>query len=184
MSVAPAARRRAPLWPRRRGRAGAAAVVVWTASLFATGPAAEGVAFAAFAVVLVWLSALDIDYRLLPNRLVLPAAAIVFASRAALEPRRAGEFALAAVGASLFLLLPAFVRPSALGMGDVKLGILLGAGLGSSVAAALIIGFLAAAIAALALVAAYGRDAMRLSIPLAPFLSLGAIALIVTGAVR
>jgi leader peptidase (prepilin peptidase)/N-methyltransferase len=127
-------------------------------------------------LVLVALSAVDIAERRLPNRIVLPSAMAVLVAQTALFPDRVLEWILAAVGAALVLLIPLLVYPAGLGMGDVKLGLLLGAALGSAVLAALVVGFLAAAVYALVLLARHGLGARRRTIPLGPFLAFGGIA--------
>jgi leader peptidase (prepilin peptidase) / N-methyltransferase len=129
----------------------------------------------------VWLAAIDLEFRLLPNRIVLPATAIVLGLVAALDSSLALEHAIAALGAGAFLLVAALFRPGALGMGDVKLGLLLGAILGASVLTALILGFGAVAIVGLGLLARSGRSALRRELPLGPFLALGAILVLVGG---
>ena len=50
---------------------------------------------------------------------------------------------LASLGTFAALLVLALIRPGGLGMGDVKLGLLLGAGLGAQVVGAVAIGFAA-----------------------------------------
>jgi leader peptidase (prepilin peptidase) / N-methyltransferase len=129
-----------------------------------------------FVAALAVLSAIDIAERRLPNRIVLPSAAVVLAAQATLYPDRALEWTLAAVGASLSLLVPFLVRPDALGMGDVKLALLLGAALGSAVAVALVLAFVAAAFYAVALLARHGVAARTRTMPLGPFLAFGGVA--------
>jgi len=73
------------------------------------------------------------------------------------------------------LLLPLLVFPSGVGMGDVKLMLLLGAALGSAVATALVIGSLAAAAYAGLLLVRNGRAARHTAFPLGPFLAIGAL---------
>jgi leader peptidase (prepilin peptidase) / N-methyltransferase len=128
-----------------------------------------------FIATLCVLAAIDIAERRVPNRIVLPAAAAVLVAQTALVPDRALEWALSAIGASLALFLPHLVYPAGLGMGDVKLALLLGAALGSAVPAALVIGFLAAAVYALLLLGVHGLAARRRTIPFAPFLAYGGI---------
>jgi leader peptidase (prepilin peptidase) / N-methyltransferase len=129
-----------------------------------------------FIASLCVLSAVDIAERRLPNRIVLPSAAAVLLAQIALSPDRALEWILAAIGAALILLVPLLIRPAGLGMGDVKLALLLGAALGSAVITALFLGFLAAAAYALVLLARHGLVARRRTIPLGPFLAFGGIA--------
>lgn len=125
-----------------------------------------------FCLVLVALSAADIRYRLVPNRIVLPAAAVVLAAQTALHP--SVEWLLGGLGASTFLLLAALAYPKGMGMGDVKLALLLGFMLGRTVAVGLMIGMLAALVPSAVLVARHGAAARKMAIPFAPFLCLGA----------
>src|SRR6266536_666320 len=137
---------------------------------------AEDLVFAFFAAVLVVLSVIDLKTRRLPNRIVLPAAALVLCAQIAISPGRWLEWTLAAAGAFTFLLVAALVNPAGLGMGDVKLALLLGAALGWAVAPALFIGLAAAALAGVVLVARGGWAARKTAVPLGPFLALGGIA--------
>jgi prepilin signal peptidase PulO-like enzyme (type II secretory pathway) len=121
------------------------------------------------------LTAIDITERRLPNRIVLPATAVVLTAQILLYPDRTLEWILAAVGAALVLLLPLLVYPSSVGMGDVKLMLLLGAALGTAVTTALLVGSLAAAVYAGLLLVRGGLDARRTSFALGPFLAFGAL---------
>jgi len=132
-----------------------------------------------FCVVLVAISAIDLEHRIVPNRIVLPAAAVVLAAQTALEP--SPEWALAALGASLFLFVAALVYPRGMGMGDVKLALLLGAGLGRTVPVGLMVGMLAALVPGIVLFARHGMEARKKAIPFAPFLSLGALVALFAG---
>ena len=82
----------------------------------------------------------------------------------------------AGLGAFACFFLLALVYPAGMGMGDVKLVLLLGFALGSAVLPALMVGTLAAALAGAVLLAREGRDARRRTIPFGPFLAFGAIA--------
>jgi len=126
-----------------------------------------------FSIVLVVLSAIDIDRRIVPNKIVLPAAAIVLVAQTVLHP--SVEWLAAALGASLFLLLAALAYPSGMGMGDVKLALLLGAALGRTVPVAMFAGMLAALVPAAVLFARHGSAARKIAIPFAPFLALGGL---------
>lgn len=132
-----------------------------------------------FVIVLVTLSAADLRYRLVPNRIVIPAAAIVLVAHAAIDP--SVRWLLGALGASTFLLVAALAYPKGLGMGDVKLALLLGAMLGVEVAVALMVGFLSALVPTLVLFLRHGSRARKMAIPLVPFLSLGAVVALFAG---
>jgi leader peptidase (prepilin peptidase) / N-methyltransferase len=142
----------------------------------------RGLLLGALVVVLVELAAIDLERRILPNAIVLPALLLVLAAQLAIDPSGYAESLACAVGAGMFLLLPAIIRRDAIGMGDVKLALLLGAALGRLVAAALVIGLCAAGGFALLLIATRGRSAFRQEMPLGPFLAGGAIAAILLAA--
>jgi leader peptidase (prepilin peptidase)/N-methyltransferase len=129
---------------------------------------AAAVVYVGALLAIAWV---DLRERRVPNRIVLPAAAVVLALRTIADP--SPEWALAAAAAFAFLLVPALVYPAGLGMGDVKLMLLLGSMLGRDVLAALVVGLAAAALFSLALLVTGRR---RTAFPLAPFLALGGLA--------
>jgi len=157
--------------------AGTAGLVVACVAVF--GPTLEAALAAAFCAVLVTLSVIDIRFRIVPNRIVLPAAATALVFRTLLDP--SPEWLLAALGASGFLFAVVLAYPKGLGMGDVKLALLLGAALGASVSVALMLGLFAALVPAAVLVARNGAAARKMAVPLVPFLSLGAIVALFLG---
>jgi prepilin signal peptidase PulO-like enzyme (type II secretory pathway) len=155
--------------------AAAAAVPLVGAAFLRFGPGARFAVAAFFIASLCLLAVIDIAERRLPNRIVLPSAVVVLAAQIALFPDRALEWVLAAVGAALFLLLLLLVHPAGMGMGDVKLMLLLGAALGSAVVTALVVGSLAGgAYAAFLLVRSRGA-ARKHAFAFGPFLILGAL---------
>jgi leader peptidase (prepilin peptidase)/N-methyltransferase len=125
--------------------------------------------------VLVVLAAIDLERRIIPNRIVLPAVVLILAAQIALSPDRALEWTAASLGAALFLLLPLLVYPSGMGMGDVKLALLLGAGLGWAIVPALVAGLFAAFIVALVVLVRGGLAARKTALPFGPFLVFGAL---------
>jgi leader peptidase (prepilin peptidase)/N-methyltransferase len=125
--------------------------------------------------VLVVLAAIDLERRIIPNRIVLPAVVLILAAQITLSPDRALEWTAASLGAALFLLLPLLVYPSGMGMGDVKLALLLGAGLGWAIVPALVAGLFAAFIVALVVLVRGGLAARKTALPFGPFLVLGAL---------
>ena len=129
-----------------------------------------------FVTTLVVLSAIDLAQRRLPNRIVLPATALVLLAQLVVNPQRALECAVAACGAACFLALPILVKPGGMGMGDVKLALLLGAGLGAAVVPALLLGLVVAGLFSLVLVARSGLGARKQFIAFGPFLAFGASA--------
>jgi leader peptidase (prepilin peptidase)/N-methyltransferase len=151
-------------------------VVVAVALALGAYPLGGEALLAAFvAAVLVMLAAIDLERRIIPNRIVLPATAVALLARVALVPGDALQYALAALLAALFLFLPRIFSAEALGMGDVKLGLLIGAVLGWGAASALALAFLFVFPVALAIVIRGGAAARRTTIPMGPFLALGAL---------
>jgi leader peptidase (prepilin peptidase)/N-methyltransferase len=128
-----------------------------------------------FAAVLVVLAAIDLEQGILPNRIVLPATVIVLAAHAAIAPGHALEWVVAALAAGGFFLVAKLVYPAGLGMGDVKFGLLIGAGLGRHVATGLLIGVTAAAVAGVAILVREGLGARKKALPYGPFLAFGAL---------
>jgi len=126
-----------------------------------------------YCAVLVVLSSVDIERRIVPNRIVLPAAAVVLVAQTVLHP--SAEWLLAGLGASLFLFLAALAYPRGMGMGDVKLVLLLGFLLGRTVPFALFVGMLSALLPSAVLFARHGSAARKMAIPFAPFLALGGV---------
>ena len=159
-----------------RSPAAVAPFVVGVIALaFVTLPLDRAAVAAFTAAVLVVLSAIDIERRIIPNRIVLPAAGIVLVAQIALFPDRALEWALAAIIAALALLIAHLFNRSGMGMGDVKLALLLGAALGWGVLGALLLGFMCTFPVAIWMLIRGGTAARKTPIPLAPFLSLGAL---------
>jgi leader peptidase (prepilin peptidase)/N-methyltransferase len=132
-----------------------------------------------FCAVLVVLSAIDIDRRIVPNRIVLPAAAIVLAAQTVLHP--SVEWIASGLGASMFLFLAALAYPRGMGMGDVKLALLLGFAVGRTVPVALFAGMVAALVPSVVLFARHGAAARKMAIPFAPFLALGGLIALFAG---
>lgn len=141
--------------------------------ILAFGVSLEALVASFFCAVLVVVSATDLSHRIVPNRVVLPAAALVLAAQTALRPSPA--WAIGALGASGFLLGAAIIYPAGMGMGDVKLALLLGAMLGRVVPVGLMLGMLLALVPAIFLLARHGSAARKMGIPFAPFLALGAV---------
>jgi leader peptidase (prepilin peptidase)/N-methyltransferase len=143
------------------------------------GLTADALVAAFFCAVLVVLSAIDLEQRIIPNRIVLPATAVVLVSQTLLHP--SVEWVVAALAAALFLFAPVLAYPAGMGMGDVKLALLLGAMLGRDVAVGLMLGLLAGMIPAVILFARHGTAARKVMIPFGPFLAVGGVAALFVG---
>jgi leader peptidase (prepilin peptidase)/N-methyltransferase len=141
--------------------------------VLAFGLTADAAIATLFCVALVAVSATDLEHRIIPNKIVVPAAAVVLAAQTALHP--SPEWALGALGASGFLFIAALAYPAGMGMGDVKLALLMGAMLGRTVSVALMLGMIAALLPGIVLLAKHGQKARKMGIPFGPFLALGSV---------
>jgi len=127
---------------------------------------------------LVVISRHDLERRIIPNRIVLPAWIAVLLAHLAIHPHHWVEWLVGSFGAALFFLAFALAYPAGLGMGDVKLALLIGAALGYAVVGALLLGTLAAGLFAAVMLFKEGSSARKRAIPLGPFLAAGAIVLL------
>jgi leader peptidase (prepilin peptidase)/N-methyltransferase len=139
----------------------------------------KALAGAVFCVAVVAISAIDIEHRIVPNRIVLPAALVVLALMLAWKPSL--EWPAAGFGAALFLFLAALAYPRGMGMGDVKLALLIGIAVGRSVPVALMLGMATALVPSAVLFARHGVAARKMAIPFAPFLALGGVVALFAG---
>ena len=157
--------------------AAVAAAIVACGLVWGFHPRAFVAAF--FCAVMIVLAAIDAEFHIVPNRIVLPAAAIVLAAQTAIEP--SPEWAIAAFAAAAFYFVAALAYPAGMGMGDVKLALLLGAMLGRGVAAAVAVGMLAALVPSIVILARKGAAGRKTAIPLVPFLALGGVVALFVG---
>jgi leader peptidase (prepilin peptidase) / N-methyltransferase len=134
---------------------------------------------ALFCAALVIVTATDLEHRIVPNRVVLPASGAVLVLHTAVSP--SVEWSVGAMGAAGALFLVALAYPGGLGMGDVKLALLIGAMLGRTAPLALMLATLLALVPSAVLLAWHGFGARKFAIPFAPFLALGSVITLFAG---
>jgi leader peptidase (prepilin peptidase) / N-methyltransferase len=175
-AAAPAAGAAGRRLSRRAWKAFAAAAPVAVVACFVHfGVSGHAFVGALFAVVVLYLAAFDLEHRLIPNRVVLPATVVVLAANIAVSPDRTVEWVAAAAGAGGFFLVTLLVYPPGLGMGDVKLALLLGAALGMPVVGGVLVGTIAAAIVGAVLTFRDGAGVRGRAIAFGPFLAFGGL---------
>jgi leader peptidase (prepilin peptidase) / N-methyltransferase len=153
----------------------AASVLLIAASFARFGFSGNALVGAVFCPTVVLLAAIDLKHHLLPNAIVLPASLTVGLIIAVSTP---GDFLahfLAGIALGGFFFAFAAFFPGSLGMGDAKLGFLLGLALGAKTLGATLIAFAGLLVAALYILATRGAAARKDSIPFGPFLALGGI---------
>jgi leader peptidase (prepilin peptidase)/N-methyltransferase len=135
-----------------------------------------------FVTLLIPVALIDLDHRIIPNRLLAPAAVAGIAIQAAVDPGKLPEHLIAAGAAGGFFLLAALAYPRGMGMGDVKLAAVMGLFLGRSVAPALLVAMLAGTLVGMAVIARKGaREGRKTAVPFGPFLALGGVVGVLAG---
>lgn len=123
--------------------------------------------------VLVPAAAIDVAWRVVPDSLVVAGVLGSLGALVLLERGALGTHLAVGLAGGLAALALAGLARGGLGLGDVKLVAMLGVALGAALPRAAAWALLAAGLAALAVLARRGRGA---TVPLVPFLALGALA--------
>jgi leader peptidase (prepilin peptidase)/N-methyltransferase len=131
---------------------------------------------------LVPLTLVDLETRLLPNKLTLAAALTAVVLGLLVDaPGEPGRL-LAGVVAGGFFLVVALAYPRGMGLGDVKLAGVLGLFLGREVAAALLVALVAGVVVGVVIMRRKGvAEGRKTAVPFGPFLALGAVAALLVG---
>ncbi|MEA2127107.1 MAG: leader peptidase (prepilin peptidase) / N-methyltransferase [Solirubrobacteraceae bacterium] len=130
----------------------------------------------AMVLILIPLTFIDLDHRILPNKITYPSVPIAIGLTAAFDTDHLLAHLIAGAAAFGFLFAAAWVYPAGMGVGDVKLAGVLGLFLGRSVAPALLIAFLLGTVVGIAVMAAKGvREGRKTAIPFGPFLAVGGL---------
>ncbi len=132
--------------------------------------------------LLVPIALIDLDHRIIPNRMTALGAVAALAIGAATRPAGLPEQLIAGAAAAGFLLAAALARPGGMGMGDVKLAGMLGLFLGREVAVALLVALLAGSFVGIVVMARRGvGEGRKTAIPFGPFLALGGAVALLAG---
>ena len=131
--------------------------------------------------LVVVASVIDLQHRIIPNRINYPGALLVFTTASFAEPSRLAEFAVGGILCFLFLGLAWVVSPAGMGLGDVKMALMIGLGTGRYAFVALFAAFCASTALSALLVARGGRKALKSSFPFGPFLAFGTVVALMWG---
>ena len=130
----------------------------------------------AFVLVLIPVTFIDLDLRLIPNKITLPGAIVAIALVAIFDTDDVVEHLIAGFAAFMFLFLAALAYPAGMGMGDVKLAGVMGLFLGRTVGPAMLVALFAGSVVGVIIIARKGREEGRkTAIPFGPFLAFGGL---------
>jgi leader peptidase (prepilin peptidase)/N-methyltransferase len=133
-------------------------------------------------LLLVPVTLIDLDHRIIPNKLMLIGAVVAPAIVLLVSPQDIAEHLIAGVAAGGFFLLAAIAYPRGMGMGDVKLAAVLGLFLGRAVGPAVFIALLAGTLVGAIVIARKGAvEGRKTAVPFGPFLALGAVCALLVG---
>lgn len=127
-----------------------------------------------FIAALVSLAGMDLEHRLLPNVIVGPATLVGLVLSILANPGQWWMYPTFALVVAGVLFVLAVIYPGGMGMGDVKMGGMLGAFLGPYAAFAVFAGALVGAITG-ALLMARGKMQRQSALPFGFFMALGGI---------
>ena len=123
---------------------------------------------------LIALAVIDLEHRLLPNVIVGPAALAGLALSILANPAGWWTYPLSALAVAGALLVLALAIPGGMGMGDVKMGGMLGAFLGPYAALAVFLGAVLGALSG-GLLMVTGKIQRRSHLPFGLFMALGGV---------
>jgi leader peptidase (prepilin peptidase)/N-methyltransferase len=125
---------------------------------------------------LVIVANADLDQRVVPNKVIVPALILGVAAQLFAVPDQWVTWTAAALIAFSAMFLVALVYPAGMGMGDVKLAAVLGLYLGRAVAPAMLIAFLTGTLVGLIVMARSGvAEGRKTALPFAPFMAIGGV---------
>ena len=134
----------------------------------------------ALILALIVLAGTDLEHRLLPNAIVGPAALVGFTLSVLESPERWWVYLVSALAVAGILFALVIAYPGGMGMGDVKMGGMLGAFLGPYAALAVFLGALCGAITGGLLMAA-GKMQRRHALPFGVFMAFGGFVTLFVG---
>jgi leader peptidase (prepilin peptidase) / N-methyltransferase len=131
--------------------------------------------------LIVPASVIDLRLRIIPDVINLPGAVLVFLAAVIAQPDRWLELLIGGLAASLFLGIAWLVYPAGMGLGDVKMVLMIGLALGKYVGVAMFAAFAFSTVFSMGLLVAKGFGGRKATFPFGPFLALGAMVAILWG---
>jgi leader peptidase (prepilin peptidase) / N-methyltransferase len=136
----------------------------------------------AFVLLLVPVTLIDLDHRIIPNKLMLVGTIVSLAIVLLTQPDNLTEHLIAAGAAGGFLLIAALAYPAGMGMGDVKLAGVMGLFLGRAVGPAMLVALVSGTVVGAVIIARKGaKEGRKTAIPFGPYLALGGLVALFAG---
>jgi leader peptidase (prepilin peptidase)/N-methyltransferase len=133
-------------------------------------------------LLIVPAALIDLEHRIIPNKITLPGAVLALAIGLALDPAGEPTRLIAGAAAGGFLLLAALAYPGGMGMGDVKLAGVMGLCLGTAVAPAILLALLGGVLVGAVIITRKGaQEGRKTAVPFGPFLAFGALIAVFAG---
>jgi leader peptidase (prepilin peptidase) / N-methyltransferase len=146
------------------------------------GANADGLIGVVLVLLLVPVTLIDLQVQRIPNVFTYSGALIGLGLVAAVHADALGEHLIAAGAAGLFFFVAWLAYPRGMGMGDVKLAVVLGMFLGRAVAPALMVALVAGSLVGAVVMARLGVErGRRTKVPFGPFLALGGVVGVLAG---
>jgi leader peptidase (prepilin peptidase)/N-methyltransferase len=157
-------------------------IALWVADLAVHHSTVQKVLGLVLIAVLVRITVSDLEERRIKNGVTFPAALAALVIGLVLHASGLPGQLLAGLATGAFLLLFALISRGGLGMGDAKLGIVLGLYLSKYVLLAMVVGLGASAVFSIGVLAVKGlKVGRKTAIPLGPFLALGGVVALLAG---
>jgi leader peptidase (prepilin peptidase) / N-methyltransferase len=154
----------------------AATAILLVAVVLAKGADRDAWLGLAFVLILVPVTLIDLDHRIIPNKLMLVGTVVSIAIILLTRPESLTEHLIAAGAAGGFLLIAALAYPAGMGMGDVKLAAVMGLFLGRSVGPAMLFALVAGSVVGALIIARKGaKEGRKTAIPFGPYLAFGGL---------
>jgi leader peptidase (prepilin peptidase)/N-methyltransferase len=154
----------------------AATAALLVAVVLAKGADSDAWLGLAFVILLVPVTLIDLDHRIIPNTLMLVGTVASVGILLLTDPGALTEHLIAAAAAGGFLLIAALAYPAGMGMGDVKLAAVMGLFLGRDVGPAMLVALVAGSVVGALIIARKGaKEGRKTAIPFGPYLAFGGL---------
>jgi leader peptidase (prepilin peptidase)/N-methyltransferase len=131
--------------------------------------------------LIVPASVIDLRHRIIPNAINLPGAVLVYLTAVVAQPDRWVELLIGGLAAALFLGAAWMIYPAGMGLGDVKMTLMIGLALGRYAGVALFAAFTISLLPSIAVLVFKGPRGRKVSFPFGPFLAAGAMVALLWG---